>query len=116
MDARRIALGRSVRSQIALDVDRTLGPEGLLAEGFLLIGVAHYCQVAIWHLTQAKGKFVEDVFAIVVDTPRPLGVFFEGTFAPIFNLDARRAQRPLDVDIASAAHAERMIVCGSSGD
>src|SRR5271166_6791469 len=76
----RIQLGTEfIRRQVVLDVDRALCAQLLGVDHFRLVGESYDGHSAVRHLLDAKCKFVEHVLAVVVHTPRFLGVLLEGT-------------------------------------
>src|SRR5271166_6445942 len=111
----RIHLGPElVGGQVVLDVDRALGAQRLFFGYFRLVGEAHDGHPAVRHLLDAQGELIEDVLAVVVHTPRPLGVLLKRTLAPVLNfrylLDRRHADR------SSTTGAQVVVVSRSSGD
>ena len=108
LDAACVDLGRAVGRQVVLHVDRALRTQRLLVDHFLLVGVANDVQLAVRHLLQPQRQFVERVLAIVVNTPRFLGVLLKRTLAPILDHDALLNRRHTDRGRATGALSDRV--------
>src|SRR5215469_5776949 len=84
---RRIYLrSEFVGGHVVLDVHRALRADGFRVGDFRLVVVAHNRNFAVRHLLNAQSQLVEYILAVVIHTPRLLGIFLERALAPILHL------------------------------